>query len=145
MKKLLIAAALGTLLLSPPLFAQQPAAEGSIASKVEELGKMTYLKVTDLRAAKRDGLLRIQATITNSNSENQRFYYRFKWLDSDGFEVWEEESWKPGTIYGLQKKTINAVSPSLKATDFRIELQSPDNEGSFSSGKKPAGGGILDQ
>lgn len=144
MKKLLIAAALGTLLLSPPLFAQQPAAEGSIASKVEELGKMTYLKVTDLRAAKRDGLLRIQATITNSNSENQRFYYRFKWLDSDGFEVWEEESWKPGTIYGLQKKTINAVSPSLKATDFRIELQSPDNEGSF-SGKKPAGGGILDQ
>lgn len=45
---------------------------GSIASKVEEQGKMNNLKVTDLRAARRDNLLRIQAEITNISAGNQQ-------------------------------------------------------------------------
>lgn len=100
----------------------------SIASKIEELGKMTYLKVSDLRAARRDNLLRVQAEITNTSRSNQQLYYRFKWLDSDGFSVWEDEPWKPLIVYGNQKQQISVVSPSFKATDFRLVLQSPDNE-----------------
>lgn len=100
----------------------------SIASKIEELGKMTYLKVSDLRAAKRDNLLRIQAEITNTSHENQQLYYRFKWLDRDGFSVWDDEPWKPLTIYGNQKQQISVVAPTFKATDFRLVLQSPKNE-----------------
>lgn len=101
----------------------------SMASKLEELGKMTHLKVSDLRAVRRDNLLRIQAEITNTSRSNQQLYYRFKWLDSDGFSVWEDEPWKPLTIYGNQKQLINVVSPTFKATDFRLVLQSPDNDG----------------
>ncbi len=112
----------------------QAAEGGSIASKVEELGKMTYLKVSDMRAVKRDGLLRIQVTISNSSSDNQQLFYRFRWLDDDGFTVWEEEPWKPEVVYGLQKKMINAVSPSFKATDFRLELQAAKNDGAPLSG-----------
>jgi len=50
-----------------------------IWGKIEEQGRMTYLKVLDLCAAKRDSLLRIQAEITNTSQENQQLYYRFKW------------------------------------------------------------------
>lgn len=107
-----------------------PASSGpSMASKLEEQGKMNNLKVTDLRATKRDNLLRIQAEITNISTGNQQLYYRFKWLDQDGFTVWEDEPWKPMIIYGNQKQVINVVSPTFKATDFRLQLQSPDNRG----------------
>ncbi|MDR0702395.1 MAG: YcfL family protein [Azoarcus sp.] len=100
---------------------------GSIASKVEELGRMDYLKVADLRAVRRDGLLRVQATISNSSPANQQLHYRFRWLDNDGFTVWEEEPWKPELVYGKQDKVLNVTAPTFKATDFKLELQSPNN------------------
>lgn len=143
MKKITMMAALGAALLCSP-FVTHAAEGGSIASKIEELGKMTYLKVSDLRAVKRDGLLRIQATLSNSSSDTQQLYYRFRWLDDDGFTVWEEEPWKPEVVYGQQKKVISVVSPSFKATDFRLELQSPKNEGAPFSGSN-ASGGITNQ
>lgn len=105
----------------------QAAEGGSIASKIEELGKMEYLKVTDMRAVRRDNLLRIQFTVTNSSPKNEQLHYRFRWLDTDGFTVWEETPWKPEIVYGKQNKIINAVAPTFKATDFKLELQSPRN------------------
>ncbi|MBL8409474.1 MAG: DUF1425 domain-containing protein [Candidatus Accumulibacter sp.] len=107
----------------------RPAAETapSIASKIEELGKMASLQVSDMRATRRDNLLRIQVEITNTSSSNQQMYYRFKWLDRDGFSVWDDEPWKPLLVYGLQKQLINVVGPTFKATDFRLILQSPNN------------------
>lgn len=126
-KRLLAGAAM--IALTPLAVATTPiAASGaSIASKLEEQGTMNNLRVTDLRATKRDNLLRIQAEITNISSGNQQLYYRFKWLDSDGFVVWEEEPWKPMLVYGNQKQIINVGSPTFKATDFRLILQSPDS------------------
>ena len=100
---------------------------GSIASKVEGLGKMTFLKITDMRAVRRDNLLRIQFTMSNMSPKNEQLYYRFRWLDADGFTVWEEEPWKPELIYGKQNKFISVVSPTFKATDFKLEVQSPHN------------------
>lgn len=125
MNKIALAVALTTALCCTPLLTN--AAEGgSIASKVEALSPMTYLQVSDLRAAKRDGLLRVQVTISNSSTSKQQLYYRFRWLDDDGFTVGEDEAWKPETIYAQQRKVINTSSPNLKATDFRVELQSPE-------------------
>ena len=99
---------------------------GPIASKLEEQGRVDNLRVTGLRATKHDDLLRIQAEITNLSSSNQQLYYRFKWLDNDGFVVWEDEPWKPMTFYGNQKQIISVGSPTFKATDFRLILQSPN-------------------
>lgn len=127
MKTLIKAVAFAAAVCGVPL--AQAAEAGSIASKVEELGPMTYLRVSEMRAVKRDGLLRVQVTVSNITTSNQQLYYRFRWLDSDGFTVWEEEPWKPELVYGQQKKVIQAVSPSLKASDFRLEVQSPKNEG----------------
>lgn len=110
-----------------------PAYADSMASKLEQLGEMTYLKVTDLRVAKRNGLLNIQAEVTNTSSSNERMFYRFKWLDDSGFSVWDEEPWKPVVIYGKQKHLIKAIAPTPQATDFRLELQSPNNTTSGNS------------
>lgn len=99
----------------------------SIASKVESLGEMKYLKVTGMRAAFRDGFLTVQAEVTNTDNTNQTLYYRFKWRDADGFEVWGEEPWKTQIVYGMQKVNLQMVAPTTKATDFSIEVQSPEN------------------
>jgi uncharacterized protein YcfL len=66
------------------------------------MSPLSYLVISDLRATKRDNLLRIQAEVTNTSSDTQQFHYRFKWLDRDGFSVWDDEPWKPLLIYGNQ-------------------------------------------
>lgn len=124
MKPILIAATLALAILSAPLHAQVEG--GSIASKVESMGEMANLKVTDMRAVRRDGLLRVQVTVSNESSANEQLYYRFRWLDADGFVVWDEEPWKPETIYGLQHKVLVGIAPTFKAVDFRLEVQSPN-------------------
>ena len=106
--------------------AQAASQTPSIAGKLEVMGKPNdSLQITDMRVAKENSLMRIQAEVTNSAASNQQLYYRFKWLDRDGFTVWDEEPWKPVTIYAQQKQTIQVVSPTFKAQDFRLELQSP--------------------
>ena len=97
----------------------------TIESKLERQGPVEYLKVTDLRAVQRNNLLNVQVEITNLAAFNQQLYYRFKWLDRDGFTTGEEEPWKPLIVYCSQKQTINTVAPSFKAADFRLILQSP--------------------
>lgn len=95
---------------------------GSIKSKIEILGKIKRLKVIEMRAAQRDGLLQVQATLLNGRL-NQDIVYRTKWLDKDGFSVWDDEAWKPLALYARQKQNLLLVAPTPKAIDFRIELQ----------------------
>ncbi|MGR9014657.1 MAG: YcfL family protein [Gammaproteobacteria bacterium] len=106
-----------------------PPQPGSIHAKVEQLSEMSYLRVTDLRAVKRNHLLTVQAEINNTDSDNQQLYYRFKWLDASGFTVGSEEPWKPVLVYAYQKQTLLGVAPSPQVTDFRLVVQSPDNTG----------------
>lgn len=95
--------------------------------KLESFGKMLYLEVTDLKEVQKNGLLNIQVEITNRSRGNQQLFYRFKWLDSSGLAVWKEEPWKPLMIHGQQKQIFTVVGPTPKATDFRLQLQSPKN------------------
>ncbi|MDR3213786.1 MAG: YcfL family protein [Azoarcus sp.] len=126
MKRLAVIAVFGLACLGGVAPAQG-ADGGTIASKVGELGRMEYLKVSDMKAVRRDNLLRVQITVTNSSSDNQQLYYRFLWLDSDGFSVWNEGPWKPEIIYGKQDKIISVTAPTFKAADFKLEVQSPNN------------------
>ena len=112
-------------LAAPQTAMPTPPAAPTMASKIEAQGPINNLRVTDMRAVKRDNLMRIQTEITNDSDSNQQLYYRFKWLDNDGFTVWEEEPWKPLIVYGRQKQIINVSSPTFKATDFRLILQTP--------------------
>ncbi|MDR2261321.1 MAG: YcfL family protein [Azoarcus sp.] len=126
MKRIAMMVALGLACAGtfPPLHAEE---SGAIASKVEELGTMDHLRVVEIRAARRDNLLRVQFTVANTSPSNEQLHYRLRWLDNDGFTVWEEEPWKPEIIYGKQDKVIHAVAPTFKAADFKLEVQSPRN------------------
>ncbi|AAZ98468.1 hypothetical protein Tbd_2515 [Thiobacillus denitrificans ATCC 25259] len=104
-----------------------PAAADTIASKIEAQGEMTYLKVAGLRQAVRNELLTIQAEVANDNEGQQTLYYRFRWLDADGFSVWDDEAWKPLLFHGKGRQVIQAVAPTPRATDFRLVVQSPEN------------------
>jgi uncharacterized protein YcfL len=117
------------LLLSACASHQPPPAPGSINSKVDQLGEMVFLQIIDIRTVQHNHLLNVQATVVNTDSYNRQLYYRFKWQDANGFEVGQEETWKPVLLYGYQKQVLTAVAPSPQATDFRLVVQTPENTG----------------
>ena len=110
-----------------------PAAADSIESRIESQGEMRYLKVTGLRQAVRGGLLNVQAEIVNEHEGRQTLYYRFRWLDASGFSVWDDEPWKPLLFHGKGRQSIHVVAPTPQATEFRLVVQSPENDASPAS------------
>lgn len=129
MKKLvlslsIVAASALTACATPP-----PPAPNSIPTKVEQHGVMDYLVVSNIMATKRNHLMAIQAEITNTDSNNQQMFYRFKWLDKNGMVIGDDEAWQPLLVYAGQRQTINGLAPSPQASDFRILVSSPENSG----------------
>lgn len=126
MRRLAMVTVLGLACSGAVLPAQAAEDGGSIASKVDVLGDLGALSVADLRASRRNNLLRVQATITNSSSRKMDFQYRFRWLDADGFVVGEPGVWRPEIIAGNGDKVINAGALDFKAADFKLELKDPN-------------------
>ena len=119
--KTLIAASLIALSASAPVHAQ------TIASKIESLGEARYVKVTGLMGKERNGFLVVQFELNNSDSSAQKVFWRVKWLDADGFQVWDDEAWKPMTIHGNARQNVVATAPTPKARDFRIQYNAESN------------------
>ncbi len=104
-----------------------PALADTIASRVEGLGEMTYIKVSAMRATERGGRMLVQVRFTNQDNRDRAMSYRFKWLDKDQFSVWEDEPWKPLLIHGAQSVDVQSLAPTTQATDFRVEVHAVDN------------------
>ncbi len=119
--KTLIATSMITLATLAPVQAQ------TISSRVESLGEARYVKVTGLMAKERNGFLVLQFELNNGDSSAQKIYWRVKWLDDDGFQVWDDEAWKPMTIHGNARQNVVATAPTPKATDFRIQYNAESN------------------
>ncbi|WP_249583210.1 YcfL family protein [Pseudomonas viridiflava] len=102
-----------------------PPAPGSAASKVVSMGDAKHIEVGAMRVARENGFLTVKAQLTNTSSRNRMMYYRFAWLGNDGFPVADEESWKSMTLYGSQSTVLPAIAPVPRATDFRIEINTP--------------------
>lgn len=116
---------------------QNQAFAQTISSRVEEQGIAKYIKIEGLVAKQRNGFLRIQATLVNNDNEPRQMYWRVKWLDEDGFQVWEDEAWKPLLIHGNSRNVLDSVSPTTKAVDFRIQMNAVDN---YTNGYEPNSG-----
>lgn len=97
-------------------------------SKIENLGTMKSLEVPEIRVKTKNGLLTVQADFLNKSIYNQEVYYRFKWVDADGFQIGDDEAWKFASLIGKQKVVIKTISPTPLAKDFKIELQAPRNK-----------------
>ena len=107
--------------------ATPPPAPGSAASKVVSLGSMEHIEVGAMRVARENGFLTVKVELRNDSHKNKSMYYRFAWLGDDGFPVAGEEAWKSLTLYGKQVSYLQAIAPVPQATDFRLEVQTPEN------------------
>ena len=105
-----------------------PAQAQTIASKIELLGAPASLEFTGLRMREQNGLLNVQAELTNRDNRQHTAYYRVKWMDETGFQVWDDEPWKPLLVNGEQKLTLQMVSPTTKARDFAIQFSATINK-----------------
>lgn len=112
-----------------PAQTTENATPGSIASKLILRGNLKYIKITDLKAQKKNGFMMVEAEAHNIRTSDDTIYYRFKWLDSNGFTAGSEESWKTIPLRGLESQKITGIATSKTASDFKIELQSPNNTG----------------
>ncbi len=102
-----------------------PPAPGSAASKIVPMGDFKNIEVGAIRVARENGFLTVKAQLSNTSSRNRTLYYRFAWLGNDGFPVAAEETWKPMSLYGSQSTVLQGIAPVPKATDFRIEVNTP--------------------
>ena len=89
-------------------------------------GKRTTIMATEMRCSKTGDLMKIDANLNNDSSTVKRIAYKFRWIDREGMRAWEEEVWKPLLMYESSNLTINAVSPTSKAVDFRLLLMSQE-------------------
>ena len=104
-----------------------PVAAQTIASKVESMGEARYVQVSGLMAKDRNGFLALQAEVANSGIDAHRIFWRIKWLDESGFQVWDDEPWKPALIQGSARQNLQAVAPTPKAKDFRLQINAEEN------------------
>lgn len=106
-----------------------PSPEASAAgAKVRSLGSMEDIAVQAMRVARENGFLTVKVELLNTDHRNRSMYYRFAWLGDDGFPVAAEEGWKSMTLYGTQTQYLSAIAPVPQATDFRLEVQTPENK-----------------
>lgn len=104
-----------------------PASAQSIASKVEYMGSARYLTISGLMAKERNGFLSLQIELSSDSSKSRRGFWRVKWLDESGFQVWDDEPWKPVTVHGEARLNLQAIAPTNKARDFRIQFNAEEN------------------
>lgn len=119
-KPLLMAAALA--------FASPAVPADTIDSKVEYQGPPRDITVTGLMAKERNGLMALQVELTNKDHKPQQAFYRLKWLDETGFQVWDDEPWKPVLLHGYQKQNLQVVAPTARARDFRVQFNPNETE-----------------
>lgn len=99
-----------------------------MSSKVENLGTLRSLAIPEIKVRTKNGLLQIQAKFLNTSIYDQEIFYRFKWLDADGFNAAEPDSWKSMRLIGKQNVLISTGAPTPAAKDFKLEVQAPPNK-----------------
>ncbi len=79
--------------------------------------------VAPLRAVPAEnGLFRVQAELNNRSADTRQVFYRFRWVDKNGFPAWEDEAWKPLTVYGMQRLMVSTVSPLPGVHSYSMEI-----------------------
>lgn len=126
------------LLVAATLFAGNASAQ-TIASKLEHMGESTYVKIAGLMARERNGLLALQLELENTDNEPRRVFWRVKWLDDAGFQVWDDEPWKPALIQGSARQNLQIIAPTPKARDFRIQFNAQNNSSFSTAGGNTSG------
>lgn len=120
--RLLVAGSiLASSLLLMPCQAQQ------IADKIEYQGSSRYVVISGLKTQERGGITSLQIELQNPDNRPRQVYWRVKWLDEAGFQVWDDEPWKPALVQGSSRLNLVTSSPTQRARDFRIQFNAENN------------------
>ena len=119
-KKLLVA--LSTTLALSAFAQHDPSTSPAVAAKVALRGDANGVRVSEIRAVRRNDILIIQTDLFNIGNTDRTVFYRYRWLDNIGNQVGDGESWKQMTLMGQGQQTVKSVAPSSVATDFRLEM-----------------------
>ena len=94
----------------------------AIEEKIDIMGQLEEVKVLEIQARVRNGLLIVQTELENLSPKTQQVFYRIKWLEESGLQAWEDEAWKTLVLYGKQRQTLVSSAPTPMARDFRVVL-----------------------
>jgi len=100
--------------------------EDLVRTKVVAEGRRTTIQATEMRCSQAGDLIKIDANLNNDSKSVKRIAYKFRWIDREGMRAWDEEPWKPVMLYENSNLTINTISPTSKAADFRLILRSEE-------------------
>lgn len=99
-----------------------PSTSSAIAAKVALRGDANGIRISEIRAVRRNDILIVQSDLLNVGNSDRTVFYRYRWLDSNGSQVGDGESWKQMAMLGQAQQTVKSVAPSSVVTDFRLEM-----------------------
>jgi uncharacterized protein YcfL len=120
----LLLSLLMALCMTPTAWAQKEAANDGddVAKHLQWRGKSKPIRVDDLLVQRRNDLLVVQATVSNTAGGDHTLYWRIRWLDKSGMQVGTGDTWRPLLILGRQTQLLRGTAPMPSASDFVIEL-----------------------
>ena len=88
--------------------------------------------VSEAKRIKDDGLTEIEVIFKNYTDSNEKIAYKVDWFDKDGFSIDTIMSkWKVIEVEAKRNMIIHAISPSIKATEYKIRMQYPSEDDEF--------------
>jgi uncharacterized protein YcfL len=89
-----------------------------------DTGVSQICQIVSARKDRVNGLLKVQVEVLNIRNHDERFVYRFQWLDANGMEITSvANDWVPQVINGRESLTIQGIAPDPRVTDARIKMQ----------------------
>jgi uncharacterized protein YcfL len=70
------------------------------------------------------GVMRADFKLYNSRGRRNVVNYRVQWLDKEGMMASPYDPWATISLEGQQEMIVTLTSPTNKALDYRLELQS---------------------
>lgn len=99
-----------------------PGTSPAVAAKVALRGDANGIRIPEMRAVRRNDILIVQSDLLNVGNSDRTVFYRYRWLDNNGNQVGDGESWKQMSMLGQAQQTVKSIAPSSVATDFRLEM-----------------------
>jgi uncharacterized protein YcfL len=87
-----------------------------------------YLTTTSHKSKRLDdGRLMVQFELHNEQQQHVKFAWAIDWYDAQGFHIADAtRHWEPVTLGGGGFIPIQITAPTVSATTYKLQVQSPD-------------------
>jgi uncharacterized protein YcfL len=83
---------------------------------------ITGLFFEDVSLHRKGNGLSLSTSVVGRHERDVILYYRIRWLDASGRDVSANEAWRSVSVGKGRSVPISAVTDSLSATDYRLQL-----------------------